>query len=142
MAEVAAREAAARVVPLPPVEFASSGIAVSVEGAPADPRAVACVAAKGLDLRSHATRQVDAAMLLSADRIYALDRGVQARLLEFAPADIAPRVALLSSLIPDAGVVDIDDPYSGTAADYEAAFALIRRAVDALALSLASGRSA
>lgn len=140
MAEVAARDAVARVVPPPSVEFASCGIAVTVDGAAADPRAMVCVATKGLDLGAHVTHQIDAAMLTAADRVYALDRSVLTRLLDIAPADTARRLALLSSLIPDAGVIDIDDPYSGTSADYEAAYALIRRAVDALAIALATGR--
>ncbi len=138
MAEVAARAAAAGAAPSPMAEFASCGIAVDEVGAGADPRAVACVATAGLDLRSHTTRQADAAMLAAADRIYALDQSVLAHLRERASADVAPRIALLTSLIPDAGVIDIDDPYRGTAADYEAAFALIRRAADALAQSLPS----
>ena len=56
--------------------------------------------------------------------------------------DIARRIALLTSLVPDAGVVDVEDPYSGTAADYAVAFSLIGRAVDALALSLSSDSNA
>ena len=42
------------------------------------------------------------------------------------------RVHLLMSLAPETGATDVADPWSGTAADYDWAFALINAAVAAL----------
>lgn len=138
MVEVVARAAFAGKQNMPQATFSSAGVAVATVRGPADPRAVACVAARGLALTDHSTTQVDAKILRASDRIYALDRGIRDRLLEIAPSETKSRISLLTSLIPNATISDIDDPYAGTADDYEIAFALISRAVDALAASLAS----
>ncbi len=125
-------EVVARAKPGAGLRFASAGVAVERVGAPADPRAMSCVAAAGLDLTQHRTRAVSDALLASAQRVFALDRSVRDQLYESPRPIPCPAIELLASLIPNANLLDIEDPWHGSAADYAAAFALIERAVDAL----------
>lgn len=112
--------------------FKSAGIAVSVIGAPADPRAIACAAKMGLDLTAHRADATTMPLLSAMDRIYALDREVRDQLMAQTPQPRQSRIHLLMSLVPETGLTDVADPWSGTAADYDGAFALIDAAVAAL----------
>lgn len=131
MAEVAARAAATR-SGADGITFASAGIEPAVIGGPADPRAVACVGAAGLDLTKHKTRAADTELLSRADRIFALDRGILDHLLAAAPVGLHPRISLLMALAPELSVVDVGDPWAGGPADYAAAYQLIDSAISNL----------
>ena len=132
MAEMAARSAARRAGLGDVLAFASAGVAPSAIGAPADPRAIACVRSVGLDLTGHQTRAVTGEILGEAHQVFALDRSVRAGLRAMAPGSEQRKIELLMELAPELGMLDVDDPWSGTAQDYERAFALITAAVDAL----------
>ena len=136
MAEAVARDALERAARGTDFRVASAGVAVDRIGAPADPRAIACVAARGLDLTGHTTRAADGVSLAGASRVYALDRGIMSQLQSRVSADIDQHVRLLTSLVPSLGIDDIADPYDGTATDYERAFAVIEAAVAALVADL------
>ena len=133
MAEALARDAARRAGLDGVITFASAGAAPSPVGSPADPRASACMAHRGLDLSAHRSRLADAALVSGADRVFALDRIVRDDLVRTAPQ---ARINLLLDLIPQLGLADVADPWHGTAADYDAACSLIETAVAALIADL------
>jgi protein-tyrosine phosphatase len=126
MAEVAARATGMN------KHFGSAGVAVNAPDSPADPRAIAHVATFGLDLTRHRTRPVSPDLLATAEHIYVLDRAVLIHLHLTMPASLHPRITLLLDVVPQLGLQDVDDPWSGGAADYARAFDLIQLAVAAL----------
>ena len=124
------------------VQFSSAGVSVDPDAIAADPRALASVARAGLDLSHHRPRPITLEMLLTAHHVYALDRSVLTHLRDLAPPAALPRLQLLLSLVPELHLDDVADPYSGTAHDYEHAFALIERAVTVLIKTLQLPREA
>jgi protein-tyrosine phosphatase len=126
LAEAIARDAAKRAGCDATLEFESAGIAPEAIGAPADRRAMVCAGRHGLDLSRHQTRQAQPTLTAAASRIFALDRKVRDQLAEFATQR---PVELLMDLVPELGVSDVADPWTGTVADYEVAFGLIEMAV-------------
>ena len=123
------------------VHFLSAGIAVDAASTRADPRAIACVAKSGLDLSRHRPRPVTPEMVRAADLIFALDRNILTY-VGCTAAKAHPHLRLLLSLVPELHLDDVADPYSGTAHDYEHAFALIERAVAVLIKTLQLPREA
>ena len=138
MAEALARERSRQASLSSQFVFASAGVAPSKIGAPADPRAIACVGKAGLDLSAHGTRAVDQDMLQNASLILALDLTVRDQLLGLGP-EARPRIRLLMEYAPALGVAEVADPWSGTVADYDHAFGLIQAATDRLVASLGTG---
>jgi protein-tyrosine phosphatase len=113
-----------------------------VPGGPADPGALAVLAAHGYS-GAHAVRQFEPGMFASNDLIIALDSNHQWVLRQLAPdpADSA-RIRLLGSFDPAAGAGwDVPDPVGGGPDDYERTLALVRTAMPGvLAAVMGAGR--
>jgi protein-tyrosine phosphatase len=121
------------------VEAGSAGLRTELGGGPADPGALAVLAAHGYS-GTHAVRQFEPGMFGRHDLIIALDSNHQWVLRQVAPdpAD-ATRVRLLGSFDPAAGAGwDVPDPVGGDPADYERTFALIQAAMPGLLTAVAS----
>lgn len=132
MAEALARHLAAK-AGRDDLVFRSCGISPRSTGTAADPRAVACIARRGIDLSGHAVRALDAAPdARDFDLLLALDDEVLAVVNARVPAAAKHKVRPLMSFAPDAGVAEVPDPYSGTASDYDHALGLIGRAVQGI----------
>ena len=129
MAEALARHLAAK-AGRSDLVFRSCGIAPRSAGTAADPRAVACTAKRGIDLNGHAVRALDAAADgAQFDLLLALDGDVLDVVRERVPAPFTHKVRPLMAFAPESGFGEVPDPYSGTAADYDRALALIEQAV-------------
>ncbi len=129
MAEALARNLAAE-AGRDDLVFRSCGIAPRSAGTAADPRAVACTAKRGIDLGGHAVRALDAAAdPRDFDLLLALDGEVLGVVMDRVAAPFHHKVRPLMSFAPESGVSEVPDPYSGTAADYDRALALIEQAV-------------
>ena len=72
------------------------------------------------------------------DRVLAMTRGHVVELRWLAPRELADRPQLLMSYAPPIGVLDIADPFGGTADDYERAIRMIEAAARGLVTYLAS----
>ncbi len=132
MAEALARDMAER-AGRRDVFFRSAGIAPRSTGGSADPRAVACIGRRGIDLSGHAVRALDVeADAHDFDLLLALDEAVLGVVLERTPADVRHKVRPLMSFAPHSGVVAVPDPYEGNARDYDHALGLIEQAIDGL----------
>jgi protein-tyrosine phosphatase len=132
LAESLARQAAAGL----PVSFASAGVRPSPVGGPASAGARAVAQRAGLDLSTHRARPADASWLAGAAHIIALETAVADDLRAALPAALHPRIALLLSFAPALRASDVPDPWGGSDADYDRAFALIRAGVDGLVMRL------
>ncbi len=107
------------------VEVASAGTAVHAAGAPASPPALAAAARRGHDLSGHRARALAAADLARATHPRAMAAQHLATMRALAPPGLAGRPRLLLAR-------DVDDPWGGTAQDYERALDLIEAGCDEL----------
>ncbi|MBS0382354.1 MAG: low molecular weight phosphotyrosine protein phosphatase [Proteobacteria bacterium] len=116
---------------------ASRGLGNWHVGQGADPRAVAVARAAGFDLAPHRARQFDDDDFRDFATILAVDRATLAELRRRVPdgAPVPERFMVAAGLADadsgDAG--DIPDPYTGSAEDFLAVLAMVRRGVAALA---------
>jgi protein-tyrosine phosphatase len=128
------------------VQVESAGTGSWHVDSPADSRAMAALQANGYTLE-HRARQVHPTWL--SDRVViAMDRQNLADLRAIAPAEIAQRIRLFRSWDPslahidpdgpEAHLLDVPDPYYGSAADYEAVLTMVERAADGLIAELSA----
>jgi protein-tyrosine phosphatase len=106
-------------------------------GQPPDPRAVATAARHGVDIAGLRGRQLSAADFARHDWLLCADRGNLHDVLARAPADAHSRCVLLLEWAGTAtGEVEVPDPYTGGAADFEHVWGLLERAADGVVARL------
>lgn len=94
-------------------------------GNPPDRRALAAARARGYDLTSLRSRQLEPGDFARFDLMLAMDRGHFDHLVDRGPPDVGDRIRMFLELSPDTGRVSVPDPYFGDMADYERALDLI-----------------
>ncbi len=100
----------------------------AVDGHPASRHAVRVMADQGLDLRPHRSRAVTRRIIQEVDLVLAMTHNhVEALRLEF--PDQAANIYLLSEM-KDGRRYDIDDPYGGSLADYQACASELAELID------------
>ena len=114
---------------LPADRRASSAGHYPEPGRRTPPAAVAVARRFGVDLRAHRSRLLSRKLLEQADAVFVCDRRNYRAIAATHPWAI-PRTHPLGALSPD-GPLAIRDPFGGTAAKYETAYAEIARAIDA-----------
>lgn len=87
-------------------------------GEPPSPPAIKAAARRGYDITGLCARQVVAEDIGRFDHVLAMDRGHLADLRWMAPRELRDRVELFT-------FADVDDPYGGSARDYERALDVI-----------------
>jgi protein-tyrosine-phosphatase len=95
--------------------FQSAGLN-AVEGGRASKYAVEAMAARGIDIDRRLALQVNSQMVLDADVVLAMTKNQAHTLMEELP-QYASRVYTLGEYAGVGG--DVEDPYNGSAADYE-----------------------
>jgi protein-tyrosine phosphatase len=116
---------------MPDWPVVSAGIAAR-DGEPADPRACDAMRAHGLDLAAHRARRLDAALCEQAALVLVMEHA-QRRFIEQRFAFARGRVFGLGVALDAQGAArhfDIDDPYRGPRAGFDACAATIARAID------------
>lgn len=120
---------------------AAAGVQVRVDsagtgdwhlGRAPDPRAQAVAARHGVDISMLRARQVGPGDFREFTDILALDGTNLADLRQLRPAGATARLALLRDAVPGRAGQPIADPYYGTDADFDRAWAEIAEAVDCL----------
>ncbi|TDC04166.1 low molecular weight phosphotyrosine protein phosphatase, partial [Streptomyces sp. 8K308] len=104
-------------------------------GEPADPRAVAALAAAGYPAgaRDHTARRFERDWFDRYDLVVAMDRGHERELRRLAPDQrAAAKVVLLLDHDPDATEPDVPDPYYGDDEGFAECLKIIERGVDGL----------
>lgn len=97
-------------------------------GQPADPRAVAAAATRGIDLSGHTSRLLEAAEIARFDLVLAMERRHLAEIAVLADGGmLADQCRVLMSFV-SGGAPDVPDPFDGTPEDYLFAIAEIERA--------------
>jgi len=101
----------------------------TVDGASASRYAIQLMAERGLDLGSHHSQGVNRRMLEQADLVLVMTQGhAEALRLEF--PDQSEKVYLLSEM-RNGHRFDIDDPYGGSQAEYQACVNILSDLIDA-----------
>jgi len=107
------------------VEIDSAGTLDDHSGAPPDPRAIAHGERRGLAMRELRARQVRAVDFDRFDVVFAMDASNLAELERLRPPGARARLALLMDCVPEAGVREVPDPYSGSGRDFERVLDLV-----------------
>jgi protein-tyrosine phosphatase len=124
---------------LPDWPVVSAGIAAR-DGEPADPRACDAMQALGLDLSAHRARRLDAALCRQAALVLVMEHA-QRRFVEQRFGFARGRVFSLGVAIDAHGMArhfDIDDPYRGPRAGFDACAAALANAIEVWAGRIAS----
>lgn len=137
-AEGVFRALAGREAPQIPLHADSAGTADYHVGAPPDRRTQAAALRRGYDLSALRARQVEQADFERFDLLLAMDESNLAELHALAPAGARGRVKRLLEFAPEAGRLDVPDPYYGTAPDFDLVVDLVERGARGLLRTLAA----
>jgi len=132
------RAIAAREFPTLEIEIDSAGTADFHCGEPPDRRTVAAARRRGYDLAGLRARQIQPADFERFDFVLAMDRSNLAELESRRPQRATSQVALFLEFAPDAGVVEVPDPYYGGIEDFERVLDLCEAAARGLLARLAT----
>jgi len=114
------------------IETDSAGTSGWHVGEPPDPRTQQIAAARGFDLGGQRARQVRHDDFMLFDFIVAMDRGHARRLSALCPPGEAHRISLFLERLPDAGTLDVPDPYHGGGDGFERVMDMVERGAAAL----------
>jgi protein-tyrosine phosphatase len=120
------------------IEVDSAGTADYHVDSPPDRRAVAHGEKRGLKLKHLRGRQVALADFDRFDFILAMDEDNLANLQRIQPPGSRAQVALLLSYAPQAGTLEVPDPYFGGADGFETVLDLVELAADGFIASTLS----
>lgn len=118
----------------------SAGTSDEEAGNLPDLRAVEAAAARGYSLARRAARQVQPTDFSEFERVLAMTTGHLRTLRVRAPTQTTARLQRLLDYAPDAGRVDVPDPWYGGPADFTLALDLIEAGVDGLIRDLLASR--
>lgn len=130
---------------------ARQGLAVEIEsdsagthdyhiGEPPDPRSQAAALRRGYDLSVLRARQVTAVDFAAFDHVLAMDEVNLDALHRLCPAQYRDRVKLFLEFAPQAGRLDVPDPYYGGAKGFEEVLDLVELAAQGLLDHIAGPR--
>jgi protein-tyrosine-phosphatase len=97
------------------VDATSAGTAVAVPGEPMTGHALSALARRGIDSSGHRARRLTRELVEEADLVLAMTAGHRDAVLALATRPVV--------------VLDVPDPYGGTAADYRACLSALSEAL-------------
>jgi protein-tyrosine phosphatase len=119
-AEGVLRDVVARSAPGFALEVDSAGTADYHIGSAPDPRSQRAALRRGIDLSGLRARQVSRDDFQRFDYVLAMDQNNLRELQALRPRNARAQLALFMSFAPEAGRLDVPDPYYGGDADFEA----------------------
>lgn len=119
----------------------SAGTAAYHVGCPPDPRSIAIAARYGVDILDYKGRQIAATDYTLFTHIFALDVANLADIRRRAPGNATAEIALLMDVVEGREGQAVLDPYYGDQEDFEATWADVSAAADALVARLLSVRT-
>lgn len=136
-AEGVFRTLAAREAPQLVIHADSAGTGNYHLGAPPDRRTQEAALRRGYDLSALRARQVESVDFTRFDLLLAMDESNLADLRARAPEEVQKRLKLFLEFAPEAGRIDVPDPYYGTASDFDLVVDLAERGARGLIRELA-----
>jgi len=140
-AEAVLRALAAREAPQLAVHIDSAGTAGYHIGHAPDARAQEAARRRGYDMSGRRARMIERRDFERFDLLLAMDRSNWADLRRAAPASAHERVQLFLEFAPDAGTLEVADPYYGGPNGFEEVLDLIEAAARGLLRHLAARAS-
>jgi len=119
-AEGVLRDLVAREAPLLAIDVDSAGTADYHIGSPPDPRSRRAALRRGIDLSGLRARQVSREDFHGFDFVLAMDHDNLRELKALCPRNARAKLGLFMSYAPEAGRLDVPDPYYGGDSDFEA----------------------
>ena len=119
MAEIVARELARRAGLGKHHAFASAGTRASPYKEPTDPRALQALTRRGYAAGKGRTRRIGDKDFEQADLILAMDQAVMNDLRRDCPGEHVHKLRMFLEFAPEAGLVEMPDPYFGAAQGFE-----------------------
>ncbi len=119
-----------------PVDVDSAGTADYHVDSPPDPRTQRAALGRGIDLSGLRGRQIAPRDFAEFDFILAMDRDNLRALRAMEPKHSRARLQLFMEYSPDAGRLEVPDPYCGDAGDFEAVLDMITAASRGLLAAL------
>jgi len=113
--------------------FTSAGTG-AWDGCPASPNALDAVKAYGIDLSRHKAKRVNAELVKQADLILTMTHGHKAQLAALFPA-CRDKLYTLYEYLGDK-TRNVDDPFGGNLAVYQACAAELKQAIEELLIKL------
>jgi protein-tyrosine phosphatase len=107
------------------VDVSSAGTRASMPGCRPDQRAQKIAALHGIDLSGIKARRVNERDLQRADFIFAMDEGNMRDLLQMCPPDLQDKVSFLLGHHVGQTLLEVPDPYFGSAEGFERVFQII-----------------
>jgi len=127
-AEGALRKLLAERAPELDVQVDSAGTHAYHIGHPPDVRAQRAAALRGIDLSAQRARRVTEEDFEHFELLLAMDELNRAALLEICPVEYRGRVRLLLEFAPEAGRLEVPDPYYGASNGFEHVLDLVEEA--------------
>ena len=121
------------------VEVSSAGTRSSLPGCRPDQRAQKVAAARGIDLTGIKARRVTERDLERSDFVFAMDEANMRDLRELCPVEQHDKLSFLLSHQAGQSLVEVPDPYFGSAEGFERVFQIIDDAMGGL-ISYIQGR--
>jgi protein-tyrosine phosphatase len=118
-AEGVFRDLAKREAAQLPLEADSAGTADYHMGSPPDPRSQRAALRRGIDISGLRGRQVTVDDFAHFDLILAMDKANLRDLKAMKPAHARAKIKLFLEYAPQAGLLEVPDPYYGDASDFE-----------------------
>lgn len=109
-------------------------------GDPADERSIACAARHGVDIGDLRARQLRPRDFEDFDLLLCADRANLRDIRALAPPSMRDKCRLLAEYAGE-GEIEIPDPYTGGARDFDAVWAMVDRMAEVLVARLAGAAS-
>ena len=120
------------------IEVDSAGTADYHVDSPPDRRAIAHGERRGLEMRHLRGRQVSREDFERLDHVLAMDEDNLMNLRRLRPSGSHAKLALLLSYAPEAGALEVPDPYYGGPEGFETVLDLVEAAADGFIASVVS----
>jgi len=132
LAEGVFRAAVARAGLAQRIRIDSAGTGDWHVGEPPDRRAIASAKERGYDLANQRARQVQRGDFSRFDWVLAMDRTNLRALQALRPTTCVGHLGLFLAFAPHLGIVEVPDPYYGSAREFDRVLDLIEQGSDAL----------
>ena len=120
------------------VDVSSAGTRCSMPGCRPDQRAQKVAALRGIDLSAMKARRVTERDMQRSDFVFAMDETNMRDLLQMCPVEQHDKISFLLSHHRQQGLIEVPDPYFGSAEGFARVFQIIDDAMGDLILHLQS----
>jgi len=120
----------------PHIKVDSAGTHVSREGQRPDLRAQQAVLAAGVNIASLRSRSIQLDDFVAFDYVLVMDEGNFQRVAKLCPDEYRHKLAMIMVFAPEAGVIEVPDPYYSNKAGFQQVYTFLEQAITGLVESI------